>query len=71
MTREVLQSAAVDFDCQTAMQTQGFGSNLGGDVGVAVAVAANPRGETQPMRRNLQAGILARQCVFKIGIDMR
>src|SRR3990172_3613003 len=55
--REVLQRAAVMLDGQAAMQTQSLSRHGGGDVGVAVPVAADPRGERQPARRGPYARI--------------
>ncbi len=57
------------FDSLTAMQAQGFGGHFGGDVGVAVAVAADPRGEFEPGVGRAQFGVVAGKRIFEVFVN--
>ncbi len=64
-------SGAVLLQRQTAMQPQRLGRHVGGDVGVAVAVAADPRGEGQEAVGRTQGRVMPGQRGLHVAVDGR
>ena len=67
----LLQRLAMLFDGEAAMQAQRLGGDFGGDVGVAIPIAADPRRERQPARGAAQLRIMLRQRGVEIGVEAR
>ena len=53
--RHIVQRTAMLLDGEAAMQAQRLGGDFGGDVGVAIPIAADPRREREPARRDCSA----------------
>ncbi len=60
---------AVLLQGQAAVKAQGLDGHVGGDVGVAVAVAADPRGEGQEVVGRAQGGVVLGQRVGHVIVD--
>jgi hypothetical protein len=56
---------------QAAVQHQAFRGDLGGDIGIAVPVAADPGSERQPAVGRLDFGIIPGQRAFQVGLQFR
>jgi hypothetical protein len=69
--RATSAAPAMLLDGQAAMQAQRFGGDFGGDVGVAIPIAADPRGQRQPAIWAAHLRIILCQRAIEIGVEAR